>query len=168
MKWKLLINFLSYYFAWIGIAICAQHELFTAVWGILLCFLFIHFRFVSEDRLREFKSILLCSLLGISLDSILHHLNLFQFKSNYLIWLLPIWIIFTSTINHSLKLFLNNRAYIVFIIGGLAGPLSYFFASKFNLIIYQISISTLFIHFFIWGILMLYFKFKRNLYAQNI
>lgn len=148
-----MINILSYYLAWWGIAISAMKNNYLSIVTLLIFFLLIHFLFVVPKDIKtrndEIMTILMISILGIIIDSFLHYLNFFTLKDNYFIWLLPIWIIFAATLNYSLAFYLKLRNLIVFIVGGLLGPLTYFFASKIALVNYRPSIINFFIHFII-------------------
>lgn len=121
-----------------------------------LCFtlalLGLHFAVVSRQRLGEAVFILTGALLGILMDTLWQHAGVLLFPQHILqpaglipLWLMGIWLLFTSTINHSLK-WVGQRAWSRWLLPAISGPLAYASAS---------ALGALDVGFGIWGYLCL-------------
>ena len=105
----------------------------------MVVFLLIHcFGFRVEKS--ELKLILLVSLIGTLIDSMLAYSGIVEYEGTYssLEWLAPLWITamwagFASTVNHSLA-WLKERPFITITMGFIAGPVAYLTAEKFGAI----------------------------------
>lgn len=110
----------------VGWLVCvAGGDLWALTVGVAL--LVAHGVWISRDR-REWMVIALGALLGIAIDTLLHGLQLFTFENvttGVPWWLMVLWLLFMTTLNHSLAL-LQQHPYLAVIIGAVGGPASYY------------------------------------------
>ncbi len=100
------------------------------VWGGLI--LVFHGMFFVEKK-SEWTFIAVVALLGFVLDSTLAALDILIFDTASLgyipAWLLCLWVMFASTLNHSLA-WLQSRLVLAALLGAIFGPVSYFSGTK--------------------------------------
>ena len=154
----MILNILGYYAVWWSIAIFTKKEDQLLILAIFFINLLIHFYFNTKDIKKEARSIIIISISGIILDLILTYFKFFSLHGNFQLWLPLIWITFSTTINTSLSKILDKKNEIVFSLGFILGPISYYSASKFQLLTYTKSIGLIFLHAVIWGGFLLYLK----------
>lgn len=93
--------------------------------------LVIHLRYIGGD-MREIKLFLQVVLLGFFVDSLFIYSdvlvgpNAFTFPP---VWLLSLWLVFATTLNHCLSWF-QQHLFLAFIVGAVAGPMSYLAGTK--------------------------------------
>ena len=154
----LILNIATFYLSWWGILFCGSNQY---RWGLLLIpivHLLIHFKFSVKSKDLEIKTIMLVTIIGVAADLIFHHLNIFKLQLDFYLWLPVVWLVFASTVNFSLKSVLRLNLIVLFLLGSIFGPLSYWGASKFGLIIYDFKFGTLFLHPIFWGGFLLLLK----------
>jgi hypothetical protein len=140
VKYSNFINFLWYQAIW-----------FTAIFGgagyeFPLATLLVTHLALIEAKKNECILILLCSTLGIAVDSIHACVGLFQYTNDPQLWLIPfwhmaIWLGFTATLRHSLS-FMIVRPLLMTLIAGAAAPLSYSAAMRLGAVEFPFGIST--------------------------
>lgn len=82
---------------------------------------------------KEVEFVSLAALMGFSVDSLLQWLGVFDFGSVLApIWLLCLWLVFATTINHALSWF-RDKLWLAALVGGVSGASTYAVAVfKFN------------------------------------
>ena len=158
----MFLNILGYYSIWWGIVYFSKADSFTYVFSLFLLNMALHFYFNVKKIKKEFSTILIVLTSGFVLDLLMNYFKVFTLKGNYNLWLPLIWITFATTINISLSKILSKRTWIVFILGFLAGPFSYYSASKFQLLDYNKSLGLLLLHGIVWGMFMSYLKILKE------
>jgi len=123
-----MINIISYNITWFGLI----------YWGnpfipIALLLLSIHLLFFMKTY-KEIFFILVVSIIGIYIDSILQHFGFFIFSQDAHIpfWLMFLWASFATTLSHGLR-FLQASIWLQ-ILAGLIAPLSYIAGHKFEVV----------------------------------
>ena len=108
----------------VGWLVCVLQRDFLAVLvtGLLLL---THVLFIRRDK-QEYPVIGLVALWGLLQDTLLMQLGVFRIEGSDLPppWLLAIWLLFGTTLNHSLA-WLRLRPLWALVAGALTGPLSY-------------------------------------------
>jgi len=158
---KLIVNALLFQLLW-----------FTAVQGnnyyavaATTAFVVIH-ALAVVNQWREWVAILTVTSLGYVLDSLLNTFGMFEFYGSGVInsgalqihfaplWLLCVWIAFSSTLNHSLN-WLNSWPLLASLLGALIAPLSYYAGAALSeSSITQPVLLTLFLQALLWSLLM--------------
>jgi len=156
----MLVNMLGFNFAWFGLV----------YWGnifipIALLMLAIHLLLLSDNK-NEAKLVLLITVIGVSIDSLLNYSNFFIFMgAGYTpFWLIVLWACFASTVSHSLS-FLKNSKLLQVSVGFLIAPLSYIVAGeKFNAVDFSYPlVETYLILGVIWGLLFVVMFLLKSL-----
>lgn len=82
--------------------------------------------FRHREQPREWLCIAVIAFIGVLQDFLLIQLNVLQFDGQPVppLWLVAIWLLFASTLNHSLK-WLQQRWWLAALLGAISGPLSY-------------------------------------------
>ena len=138
-----LFNWSSFYIYWI---VCiwgaARNEyLIGPALGFITIICHI---FLVKEKFKEVKYILICLISGFIIQSIFYYLNILHYNGELLIgkiiiiplWLLILWAGFGTTIFHSLKWILN-RALLGGILGSVLSLFMYFFAYKWDVILFK-------------------------------
>ena len=155
-----LLNLIGFNLAWLGLV----------YWGnifipISLLLLIAHIHFIAKVR-GELLLILVITVIGIFVDSLLVHFNVFIFaNSGHMpFWLLVLWACFGATICHSLR-FLSDRKVLQLFVGAIFAPLSYIAGYKLQAVDFGQSItSTYLLLSVIWAVLfVLFFSLKDKL-----
>jgi hypothetical protein len=115
----------------------------------------------SKDRVRELRYILTVGLLGMVIDSLNKCTGLLSYNGDLLniAWLAPLWIgalwlQFASTMNLSLS-WLQGNYLLAFVLGAIAGPLSYMGGVRLGAIaLPHDKTFTVIVLGIIWGIVM--------------
>lgn len=163
----MIINLLGYYVVWWGIVYFDKTNNQSAIFLIFLLNLIVHFFINVKKYKNEIIVISLVTIIGLLSDLVLNHFRVFKLSEHYYFWLPIIWISFATTLLHSLKKILAQNKWIVFLLGGIAGPLSYYSAGKFQLLNYTHSILLIGIHVFAWGLLILVFKRFSSIFSSK-
>jgi len=151
-------NIIGFNIAWFGLV----------YWGnafipIALLMLSAHLLFFIKSY-KEIFFILLISVIGIYIDSLLQYFDFFIFSEDVHIpfWLMLLWASFATTISHSLQ-FLRLSIWLQ-ILAGLFAPLSYIAGHQFEAVSFgQPIITTYFVLSLIWASLFVLF-FKLQLF----
>ncbi|HEX4937627.1 MAG TPA: DUF2878 domain-containing protein [Candidatus Kapabacteria bacterium] len=87
--------------------------------------LLVHGRYVTRNR-REWLFILALGSVGIALDFLFMKSGVFHIDGHDFPppWLMLVWLLFASTLNHSLR-WLDQRLWLAAVLGAIAAPLSY-------------------------------------------
>lgn len=91
----------------------------------------LHMKFISSDR-RELIFIGLVGLMGLVVEFSLVHFSVLKSAENSLVpplWLVMLWPLFATTLNHSTRWF-QDHVWISVLAGGIAGPLTYLTGTK--------------------------------------
>ena len=93
----------------------------------MLC---LHFILV-RDALAEMRKILPLALLGIAVDALLSVSGVFDFGSGVMVplWLVVLWLAFSTTLTRSLAIFARYR-WLAALIGGIGVPFNYGVGAK--------------------------------------
>ena len=161
----MLINIIGFNLSWFGLVYWGNNFIpFT--FALLIAHLF----FQSKNH-KELLLILIISVIGISVDSLLQQLNVFIFlePSHIPLWLVMLWASFAATICHSLR-FLESSKLLQLAVGGLVSPLSYIAGYKFMAVDFGYSILiTYLILALIWaGLFVLFFYLKSKIIKVEI
>ena len=99
-----------------------------SLWLLLgVAVLLIHLRWINQWA-EEGRLIFSVMLLGISIDSFLHWLGVFQFKEITLLiplWLMLLWGLLGTTLRHCLA-WTGRSWWLASALGAVSGPLSYY------------------------------------------
>lgn len=97
----------------------------------------------SSDRLRELRFILIAGVFGMAIDSLKKASGLISYASefppsNWLapIWIIAMWMLFSSTLNGSLA-WLQGRYALAAVLGAIFGPLSYIAGARMGAIVFN-------------------------------
>lgn len=154
-KNKNLSNALIFQMAWWGILFAEYYKEPAALLFIFLFFLGLQLIAIQKNYSRNLVSWLFIGGLGTVMDYFCSLIGVFSLPDNGLhLWLYFIWVLFASTLNHSLSYFLHKKTYAL-IGGAFFGPLSYMAASQWGLIEYNHSPYFLTLHCLIWAFLFL-------------
>lgn len=134
-------------------------------------YLALHLILVSMDVRKEVLLIALITFFGFSHDSLFAYLGGMDFPRSdgtfapY--WMLLIWLMFSTTIAHSLQALAERRVFALFG-AAIGGPASYLVAQNFGLLQYsQPETVSLAIHGLIWAAqLQLFFFLHRKLFRD--
>jgi hypothetical protein len=132
---------------WLGLVVVAVYLVLHLLW--------------SKERLRESQFILTVGVLGMVVDSLSKITGLLTYNGDILniAWLAPLWIgalwlQFASTLNLSL-VWLQNNYLLAFVMGAIAGPLSYMGGVRLGaLALPHDKTFTVIVLAIIWGIVM--------------
>lgn len=126
----LLINVLSFQIGWFGSVLGAGSGIPWLGPLIVPVLLAVHLWMVP-DRRAALRTVLLVALIGVLVDSALGYAGLLQFHDGTFPawicppWLVGLWSIFATTLQHSLG-WLIGRWRLAGLLGGILGPVSYF------------------------------------------
>ncbi|RRJ83832.1 DUF2878 domain-containing protein [Aestuariirhabdus litorea] len=125
----ILLNALLFQLGWFACVMGGNNAALLAlvlVWAL-------HFRFVSQN-LREWCMVLAIAALGVAIDTLLLGLGILDRTDGTLLpplWLMALWGIFATTLNHCLS-WLHGRGWASLACGALAGPASYYSGTQLN------------------------------------
>ena len=153
-KIKLIINAVLFQAGWFACVLGGNNVAMIATALIL----FVHLTWIGSWN-KEKQLLAITFLLGCTIDSFLGNLNILQFSTHpddtgrlLPIWLACLWLLFATTLRHSLDWFRNHRL-LGALFGFFGGPLSYFAGSKLaNVTLAQPTWQTLGILAIIWSI----------------
>lgn len=157
MRW----NLLAYYLIWYLVATFGNTQYLILIYLILALYAFYHFKYLTNNKTNELSFIILITFVGLLFDSANNLIFSFQWKSNYITWLLPIWLMFSMTLNYSLSFIFKNKL-ILIIFSFFGGPWAYFAASKVMSFRYEFNYIKFCAHGFLWIILMTLFSYIRT------
>lgn len=128
-----IVNFALFYLGWF---ICIiWHNQLAGIACLAICLANI---LLMRYKAKEILIIFLISALGLANDGLATGLGIFNFAnaekyySSQNLWLLALWILFTSTFNSSLKFIKGYKTFTLGIIGGVGGLISYYSGIRFE------------------------------------
>ena len=153
-KIKLIINAVLFQAGWFACVFGGNNVAMVATALIL----FVHLTWIGSWN-KEKQLLAITFLLGCTIDSFLGNLNILQFSTHpddtgrlLPIWLACLWLLFATTLRHSLDWSRNYRL-LGALLGFFGGPLSYFAGSELaNVTLAQPTWQTLGILAIIWSI----------------
>jgi len=161
----IIINLVVFDIIWFGLVYFGNYFIPAS-----LLLLAAHLHFYSKIR-GEVWLIVVITVIGIIVDSMLVHFNIFMFpNSNHIpLWLIALWACFGATICHSLK-FLSGSKVLQFLVGAFLAPLSYIAGYKFDAVNFGLPLmSTYFVLFAVWGLLfVIFFALKNHLVSAEV
>lgn len=144
---SLIFNALWFQCCWLG-AVVLQNNI------LLLAMLAVHFLWFVERSKAEFKATLCCAIIGIGVDQLLTHYQIFGFATQWIpLWLVLLWWCFCCSLGHSLR-FLKGRILICSLFGGIGGAASYFAGSRLGAVDFNYSdLTSVLIIAAVWSLL---------------
>jgi hypothetical protein len=163
-----IINLVGFQLCWWACVLFAKTEYSYAGPFLMACFIFFHFWKISENNF-EIKLILIFSLVGTTIDSLLMSSTILIYEGLYSpiipiapLWITAMWCGFSVTVNHSM-LWLDKKWVLSFILGMVFGPLSYITAEKFGAISFSADIKIIVITLaIVWGLSMPFIYWVNN------
>ncbi len=156
--WFLIFNFIGLQVTWAACAYGATHSLPLLGLYVGLAYVFPHF-YLSKQRVRDLKIMLIIAVIGITLDIILTKLNILSFPniSNTFLpipaWLMALWLVFSLMVPYSLY-WLGNNLKIAAIAGAMGGSFSYFLGHHLGALeLSEPLFISIGIYFLKWGII---------------
>ncbi|MGO0305825.1 DUF2878 domain-containing protein [Endozoicomonas acroporae] len=155
-KIKLIANYLLFQLGWFACVLGGDQIALAAA----VIVLFIHLLWIGNWH-KEKQILALTLLLGCAIDSFLGNLEILKFNSQLddagrilPLWLACLWLIFATTLRHSLDWSRTNKLYGA-ILGFFGGPLSYLAGSKISdVTLAQPLWQTLLILAIIWAVVI--------------
>ena len=157
MRW----NFITYYFIWYLVAKFSNSFYIFLAYLVLAVYLFFHFKFLTNKRKPEIFFVLTISILGLIFDYFNNIFFNFNWEDLFIIWLMPIWVMFSLTLNFSLSFIFKNKL-ILLVSAFIGGPWAYWVASKVMSFSYSLYLPSLVFHGFLWSIFMYLVMILRN------
>lgn len=138
---------------------------------VALVVIAIHLYFFATDK-TEIALIAVVLLLGVVVDSVLIRSGLLVPPDGSLwppLWLICLWGLFATTLNHSMKWFQSHTLFAM-VVGGIAGALTYLAGTRLTDFALKGPQSlTLAIMFVLWGAVFPFcLLLARNLPARNL
>ncbi len=119
MKQFWLINLGLFQACWLSAAFFTQYAAL-----IIAALLILHFYLSPSPKLDA--KLMLLAFIGISADSLHIYLGIFSAKGAFFpLWLALLWIMFSISLNHSLRWFTQATYGLLALAGSLGGTLSY-------------------------------------------
>lgn len=122
-----LLNGVLFQIGWFSCVLGGNEIAVLATTAILI----IHYKlYISMNA--EWFLISVVALLGLTIDRALSIFGVLIFEETLIgipLWLFCIWVLFASSLNHSLY-WLNNKLPLAALLGAIAGPSSYYAGSK--------------------------------------
>ncbi|HSB96358.1 MAG TPA: DUF2878 domain-containing protein [Spongiibacteraceae bacterium] len=149
----LLFNALAFQLGWIACVLGGDRLALPTI-AIMLV---LH-AIVSGCQRAEWLVIALSAALGIGLDSALHFFGILRFDDfaswGVPLWLAALWLLFATTLNHSLG-WLQGRPLLASLVGALLAPLSYWVGARFGAARFGIAVpAALAVLAVCWGLLL--------------
>ncbi len=148
-----LINILSLQVGWWGTTLSYPNQYFFIPLTAIL--LLIHFIY-NNFRTKELTFIIIGCFVGCLFDYIAMSIGLWSPKDPYVlfpVWLICYWLVFLTSFSLSLN-WLLNKPLITFVLGFLAGPLTYYAGEKFSILHFNALIDeSTFYSFLIYGLI---------------
>ncbi|WP_170235789.1 DUF2878 domain-containing protein [Colwellia demingiae] len=151
-------NLVGFNLAWFGLVYWGNNFI-----PLSLLLLISHLFFIAKSQ-NELPLILLITFIGIFVDSLLVHFNIFIFANGGHIpfWLMMLWACFAATICHSLRFLTGSKA-LQLLVGAIFAPLSYIAGYKFQAVDFgQSMLSTYLILSVIWAVLFVLFFYLKD------
>lgn len=146
---KIIVNVIGFQLSWLACVVGGALPGGMAVGAFLIW----HVRCLHPG---EGRLMLAVTLAGLLMDTLLYHLGIFQFPGHdgALIpaWLMLLWLAFTATLLHSLRV-MFVRPWLIGLVSAVAAPLSYYAGSRLGAV--DLSEYGVWIIGLSWGLLML-------------
>lgn len=129
-----ILNFLIFQVGWF---VCVVYPGLAAA-GLVLVFLCLHMALVSQHRMAELQFIGFGVVLGSLMDTLWFRTDVLNLVGNEDVliappWLVAIWVIFMTTLCHSLD-WMSKKRWLPFVLAPVAGPFAYWSASKLGIV----------------------------------
>lgn len=124
-----LVNYIAFLLGWYGLVKYENVALFVVVPYLIGHVL------IQKQKKVELKTIVWVSLIGITVDSLLTNLRVITFShSTYRppYWFIALWPLFSSMLNHCLKIMSQFNPYLNVLLGGVSGGLAYLIGETIN------------------------------------
>jgi hypothetical protein len=169
----MIVNFIGFYLAWIGLVLVGNLFIPFAIGLIAL-----HLSMVvksSRLRIAEVKLITSLVIVGVIVDNALTYFSVFNFPGNSSInfiaiplWLVVLWACFAATIAHSLKPIGHSRL-LQAAIGAVFAPMSYVAGQKLGAVEFVYSfLNTYIVLAVVWAfLLILSFQLKHFFFERE-
>lgn len=160
------MNLVLFQLSWWGFFLAAYYQSTGAVLPDLVLYSLAHFIFVSKDRLRDLKLMLVFSVLGYLIDLFLLEGRLFSMEHKNFpesLWLFGMWWAFTSCLSYSMKKLIVRPLWGL-PLAALFGPLSYLAGEKIGVLTYFKPLVLFYgIHGLLWaGFFFLLFRLEKR------
>ena len=119
---RLIVNALLIEIGWYVCVVLGD----VAAFFYLFIALAIHFSYVSRT-MGELRFVLLVTIIGVSVDTLLMHLGVFQWPEQSILipfWLIALWVLFSMSFNHCL-IWLREKQWLALLLGMVFGPANY-------------------------------------------
>lgn len=134
---KNIWNAVGFQLTWWSLVLSAAKGVDPLGWAVAVSFLVFHAVVIvpSDQRKYQFTLIGVVSFLGWGAENIFHWSGIVQFAdlNRAPIWLLLMWLAFSTTLHHSLKTILH-RPHFAALAGAVFGPISYLAGIPFELL----------------------------------
>lgn len=135
----LIINFTLFQLAWFACVIGAGKDM---PWlGVIVTALALSWHLYKAKNLKAELLLMLCALaIGASYDQSMLSLGYINYLNNgwsndiVPVWILALWLAFSSTLNVSLR-WMHNKYLVAIIIGAIGGPSAYLGAEKLGAVV---------------------------------
>lgn len=131
---SILINFFAFQVGWFSSVLGAANQMPWLGPLVVLAVLAIHLRQARRPML-EMGLVVACGIVGVYFDSVLVALGWVSYPSGLIsdllapYWIVTMWMLFGTTLNLSMR-WLRGRRWLAAILGGIAGPMSYWAGHK--------------------------------------
>ena len=126
---NIIVNIILFQVSWFACVLSASHQLEWLALGSLAVIIAAHL-YLVKNRQTETSILLLAASVGIIVDSTLISLNVFSASQTPSLpglaplWLIGLWALFGSTLNHSLSWF-RRHLWLAAMAGLVFAPLAY-------------------------------------------
>ena len=135
----LIINFILFQLAWFACVIGAGKGM---PWlGVLITALVLGWHLYQAKNVKPELLLMLCALIiGAAYDQSMLSLGYISYLNNgwssviVPVWILALWLAFTSTLNVSLR-WMRNKHLVAVVFGAIGGPLAYLGAEKLGAVV---------------------------------
>ena len=162
LRVKLFCNTFLFQIGWWGCVLTGRNSPVSAPILITSVILIIHFLVISTKLKPELLTLFLTTVVGCIFETVLISQNVYVLPlGNTLVpvWLICIWILFSTTLNHSLR-WMRGRYISSAVLGFVFGPVSYSAGVGFELFeIHEPSWQRLVVIGFGWALLTPFFIF---------
>ena len=154
----LIINFLAFQIGWFVCVLSAANA--TPLLGPVIVAAVIAMHLSQSNKpARELALIAAAGLLGAVWDSALVRAGWIEYPSGNIAagfapyWIVAMWMLFATTLNVSLR-WLRNRTALAVVLGGIAGPLTFYGGAQLGGLIFLDQRAALIALSFGWAIMM--------------
>ncbi len=113
--------------------------------GLLCALLLLHAVVFVKDDLKQYLALAIVGSIGILVDQSLSYFGVFVFTKPLIpLWLMLLWLCFSSTLGYSLSYF-RNKPLISAVFGAIGGSLSYYAGIRFGAVSTDLSTAQFFI-----------------------